>query len=127
MKLTVNHYLNVMLAALAEAVHFADRNGLDRALVTEAIMAGPMASELASIKLAQLVSRDYEVRAAASDALTSTRLIAAAARSASTSTPLLDLASELYAETVDLGDGREDMISIIRAIETRTGGIANVD
>ncbi len=56
MKLSVNHYLNVMLAALAEATHFADSHGLDRALLQQAIMVGPMASELAGVKLAQLVS-----------------------------------------------------------------------
>ena len=80
MKPSVNHYLNVMLAALAEATHFADSHGLDRALLQQAIMVGPMASELAGVKLAQLMSGDFEVRAAAADAFTSTRLIADAAR-----------------------------------------------
>jgi len=119
-KLAVNHYLNVMLAALAEAIHFADGNGLDRALVQRAIMVGPMASELTGIKLAQLVSNDYEVRAAASDALASTRLIGQAARAAGVDTPLLDLTSALYEETVDLGFGGSDMIAVINAIQARS-------
>lgn len=120
MKLAVNHYLNVMLAALAEATHFADSYGLDRTLLEQAIMAGPMASELAGVKLRQLVQGDYAVRAAASDAHASTRLIVDAARDAGISTPLLDLASDLYAETVSLGHGRSDMIAVLEAVQART-------
>jgi 3-hydroxyisobutyrate dehydrogenase len=120
MKLTVNHYLNVMLAALAEAVHFADNHGLDRALVERAIMLGPMASEVAGAKLIQLVNRDFDVRAATQDALASTQLIAASARTQGVSTPLLDLSSELLREAIELGHARSDMIAIIEAMEARS-------
>jgi 3-hydroxyisobutyrate dehydrogenase len=121
MKLAVNQYLNVMLAALAEAVHFADCHGLDRDLVRRAVMVGPMASELAGVKLTQLVDGDFETRAAVSDAHASTRLIAAAARTVGAASPLLDLASELYGEAVASGGGRRDMITVIDAIAARSG------
>lgn len=120
MKLAVNHYLNIMLAALAEATHFADTQGLDRALLEKAIMVGPMASDLAGMKLAQLVASDFDVRAGAADAHNSTLLTIAAARAAHIATPLLDLASALYSETVEMGNGRKDMIAVIHAIQART-------
>lgn len=34
--------------------------------------------------------------------------------------PLLDLSSELFRESVALGNGRLDMISVVEAIEART-------
>ncbi|WP_369369720.1 NAD-binding protein [Promicromonospora sp. Populi] len=120
MKLSVNHYLNVTVAALAEATHFADSHDLGRALFQRAIMAGPMASEIARVKLEQLVTADFEVRAAVTDVFASTRLIADAARGSGIASPLLDLASDLYRETVEHGNGRRDMIAVIDAIEART-------
>lgn len=59
-------------------------------------------------------------QAATSDAYANTRLISDAARAADIATPLLDLASKLYGETVALGNGRLDMVSVIRAIEARS-------
>ena len=45
---------------------------------------------------------------------------AAEARAAGIASPLLDLASQLYGETVSLGNSRQDMISVLQAIEART-------
>ncbi|MFD4605165.1 NAD(P)-dependent oxidoreductase [Streptomyces sp. NPDC058464] len=82
-KLAVNLYLNTMLAGLAEAVHFADRNGLDLTTFKAAVDAGPMASDVTRVKLPMLIERDFSVQAAASDAYASCILIADAARSRS--------------------------------------------
>lgn len=46
MKLSVNLYLNTMLAGLAEAVHFADRHGLDLHTFQAALDSGPMSSAM---------------------------------------------------------------------------------
>lgn len=123
MKLTVNLFLNTMLAGLAEAVHFANAYGLDTATFQQAVDAGPMDCEFTRIKVPKLAARDFAVQAATADAYNSTRLIANAARQASIATPLLDAASNLYGESVELGNGREDMISVIKAIEARSSGI----
>jgi 3-hydroxyisobutyrate dehydrogenase len=120
MKLAVNLYLATMLVGLAEAVHFANRNGLELPSFQTAIEAGPMASDATRVKIPKLIHRDFSVQAAASDAYTNTRLIADAARAAGAATPLLDLSSDLYGETVDHGNGRLDLVSVIEAIEART-------
>jgi 3-hydroxyisobutyrate dehydrogenase len=120
MKLAVNLYLDTMLAGLAEAVHFADRQGLDLHTFQAAIDSGPMASNITGIKIPKLITRDFSVQAATSDAYANTLLIAAEARAAGIASPLLDLASQLYSETVSLGNGRQDMISILQAIEARS-------
>ena len=120
MKLAVNLYLDTMLAGLAEAVHFADRLGLDPDTFSAAIDSGPMASDLTRVKVPMLLAHDFSVQAATADAYANTRLIAAEARAASIATPLLDLSSELYGESVARGNGRLDMASVLAAIEART-------
>lgn len=124
MKLAVNVYLDTTLAGLAEAVHFADRQGLDLATFGAAIDAGPMASDLTRVKVPKLVDHDFEVQAATEDAYANTRLIAAEARAAGLATPLLDAASALYGESVRLGHARDDMSSVLAAIEARTEQLA---
>jgi 3-hydroxyisobutyrate dehydrogenase len=125
MKLTVNHYLCTMLAGLAEAVHFAERHGLDLHTFEEAIASGPMACDLTRIKIPKLISRDLSVQAATSDAYNSTTLIANAARAAGIASPLLDVSRELYGESVELGNDRLDMMSVLGAIEARTECLAD--
>jgi 3-hydroxyisobutyrate dehydrogenase len=120
MKLAVNLYLDTMLAGLAEAVHFADRQGLDLATFGAAVDAGPMASDLTRVKVPKLVDRDFSAQAAIADVRTNTRLIAAEARAAGIASPLLDVAGQLYDESVRLGFERDDMSAVIRAIEART-------
>ncbi|MFS8044541.1 NAD(P)-dependent oxidoreductase [Rhizobium sp. BR 314] len=123
MKLAVNLYLCTMLAGLAEAAHFAERNGLDLSTFQAAIGSGPMASDLTRVKIPKLVARDFSVQAATADAFNSTNLIAQAAQVAGTASPLLDLCRTLYGESVELGNGRLDMISVVAAIEARTAAL----
>lgn len=120
MKLTVNLYLCTMLAGLAEAAHFAESNGLDLTTFQAAIDSGPMASDLTRVKIPKLISRDFSVQAATADAFNSTKLISEAARAVNMASPVLDLCRALYGESVELGNGRFDMVSVVAAIEARS-------
>ncbi|MFF9060510.1 NAD(P)-dependent oxidoreductase [Streptomyces sp. NPDC014882] len=122
MKFSVNLFLITLVTGLAEAFHFADRHGLDRNLLRDVLDAGPMASAVSRGKAPKLLARDFTVQAAAADALKNNRLIARAARTAGLASPLLDVCHSLYAETVDQGHGDEDMVAVLRALETRTRG-----
>jgi len=124
MKLAINLYVNTMLAGLSEAMHFAERYGLDLDAFTVAIDSGPMACDVTRVKIPKLVDRDFAVQAATADAFTSCQLIADAARAAGIASPLLDLSRKLYGESVDLGNGRLDMTSVIQSIEARTTSLA---
>ncbi|MBN8949493.1 MULTISPECIES: NAD(P)-dependent oxidoreductase [unclassified Rhizobium] len=123
MKLTVNLYLCTMLAGLAEAAHFAESNGLDLKTFQAAIDSGPMASDLTRVKIPKLVAQDFSVQAATADAFNSTKLIAEAARAVGMASPVLDLCRTLYGESVELGNGRLDMVSVVKAIEARTAAL----
>jgi 3-hydroxyisobutyrate dehydrogenase len=123
MKLAVNVFLITMVTGLVEAVHFAERHGLDLARLVAVLDAGPMASDVSRGKAAKLVARDFSVQAAISNVLENARLTAAAARDARVASPLLDVCHALYRETQNLALGGADMIAVIRAIEQRTASV----
>ncbi|MGW2772172.1 NAD(P)-dependent oxidoreductase [Streptomyces olivaceoviridis] len=122
MKLAVNIFLITQVTGLTEAFHFAERQGLDRRLFLDVLDAGPMASAVSRMKAPKLRERDFAVQAAALDVLKNNRLIAEAARKAGLASPLLDVCHTLFEETVAQGYGGEDMVAVLRAIETRTAG-----
>jgi 3-hydroxyisobutyrate dehydrogenase len=120
LKLSINLFLITMVAGLAEAMHFADRHGLDLQRFLAVHDGGPMASAVSRIKGDKLVRRDFEAQAAVADVLMNSGLIADAARTAQIATPLLDAAHALFQHTVDLGCGSQDMAAVVQAIEART-------
>jgi 3-hydroxyisobutyrate dehydrogenase len=119
-KLAVNTFLITMVTGLAESLHFAERSGLDLAQVVAVLDAGPMASPVSRGKAAKLLERDFSPQAAIADVLKNNRLIAQAAREGRHASPLIDVCTELFAETLALGAGGEDMAAVVRAIEQRT-------
>ncbi|CAG9181628.1 NAD(P)-dependent oxidoreductase [Cupriavidus pinatubonensis] len=120
MKLAVNVFLITMVTGLAEAMHFAERLGLDPAHFMAVANASPMASDVSRIKVAKLAARDFSVQAAITDVLKNSRLVTEAARAAGMASPLLDVCHALYGETEALGLGQDDMAAVIRALEQRT-------
>lgn len=125
MKLAVNLFLITMVTGLTEAVHFADRHGLDLDRLRSVLDAGPMASSVSRTKVGKLLDGDLAPQAAAADVLKNNRLVADAARAAGLASPLLDTCHALYAETVAAGHGGEDMVAVVRALEARTRELAS--
>lgn len=121
MKLAVNLFLTAIVTGLAEAVHFAQRQGLDLAQLVAVLDKGPLASDVSRGKAAKLVAQDFAPQASISNVLENVRLIADAARAAGIASPVLDTCVALYGETKALGLGDADMAAVIRAIEHRTG------
>lgn len=120
MKLSVNLFLITMVTGLAEAVHFAERHGLDPHTFVSVLDAGPMASFVSRGKARKLVTRDFDVQASLADVLYNNRLVAEAARRARLASPLLDACHTLYGEALALGHGDADMAAVLHAIEART-------
>jgi 3-hydroxyisobutyrate dehydrogenase and related beta-hydroxyacid dehydrogenases len=56
MKLSVNLFLISLVTGLAEAVHFADRHGLNLNQLVAVLNAGPMASDVSREKAPKLVA-----------------------------------------------------------------------
>ena len=119
MKLAVNLYLLTMVVGLTEAVHLASASGLDLRVLAAVLDAGPMASNVSTVKLGKLLDGDFSAQAAAADAFKNSELVAAATRAVGVASPLLEASRDLYGETVALGHGTEDMIAVIRALQAR--------
>ncbi len=75
-----------------------------------------MASHVTRVEIPNVIARDFSVQAAATDAYADTRPIADAACAVRVASPLLDL----YGESVRLGNGCLDMVSVVEAIAART-------
>jgi 3-hydroxyisobutyrate dehydrogenase len=123
MKFAVNIFMLSTAVGLAEAVHFGDRHGLDRARLQAVLDAGPMASQLSRIKMAKLIAGDFSTQGAVRDGKNNTALITAAAAKANVAAALITACRDLYKEAVDLGHGAEDMIAVIRAMEARSNAL----
>src|SRR5262249_60002045 len=119
MKLSVNLFLISLVTGLAEAVHFADRRGLNLNQLVAVLNAGPMVSDVSREKEPKLVARDFAVQATISNVLENNRLIAEGAREAGVASPPLDVCHALYGETRALGFGDADMAALLKALGAR--------
>ncbi len=120
-KLSVNIFLITMVTGLVESIHFATEQGLNVDTVVNVLNTGPMASSVSRMKLAKLDAADFTAQATIVDVLKNSRLVADAARAAGIASPLLDVCHTLFAETLELGEGSNDMIAVLSAFQTRTG------
>lgn len=120
MKLAVNTFLITLVTGLAEAFHFAETHGLDERLLEDILDAGPMASFVSRAKAAALVAGEYAPQAAIADVLKNADLVVASAVEHRTAAPLMAVCAELYAESLELGHGGEDMAAVISAYRART-------
>lgn len=123
MKLAVNIFLITSVTGLAEALHFAEKHGLDRDQFRAIVDAGPMASDISTVKLDKMVHEDFSAQAAISDVLKNNRLIAGEARLAHVASPLLDACHELFEQTLMLGHAKLDMAAVLLALRAQTRNI----
>lgn len=119
-KLAVNTYLITMVVGLTEAFAFAERRGVDPAVLCRVLDAGPMASTVSRGKLAKLVEGDRSAQAAVGDVLYNSRLILDAAGQASALVPLTTACATLLAETESRGHGTKDVVAVVDALRSST-------
>jgi 3-hydroxyisobutyrate dehydrogenase len=120
MKLAVNIFLITTVTGLAEAHHFAERQGLDLRVFRKVVDGGQMASSISRVKTAKLAAGDLSAQAAITDVLSNNRLITEETTRAGIAAPLLTVCHRLFAEAVRLGLGDADMIAVLSALEART-------
>lgn len=115
-KLAVNLHLITLVTGLVEALHFAERQGLDLEVVADVLAAGPMSSPVARAKTDKVLQGDLTPQAQARDVLYNCQVIVQAARDAGLSAPLLDVCESLYKQTDQLGHGLDDMVAVRQAL-----------
>ena len=117
MKLAVNHFLIVMVTALAEAVQAAQLGQMDLHLLQRILDAGPMASTTSRIKLAKLVAADYSAQAAIRDVRQIAHLVANQAHGARAPSPLIDICRAALDAASAAGEGDREMVTVVRHLQ----------
>jgi len=105
------------ITAIAEALQFARRQGLDLERLNEVLLQGPLASDVARVKAPKLARRDFTPQAALRNAAESNRLVVEAAREAGIPTPVLDACLDMYRRALGQGLGDEDMVAVAKTYE----------
>jgi 3-hydroxyisobutyrate dehydrogenase len=105
------------ITALAEATQFARRQGLDLERFNEAVLQGPLASDVARVKAPKLAHGDFAPQAAIRNVIESHRLVVEAAREAGIATPVEDTCLDLYRRALAQGLGDEDMVAVVKVYE----------
>lgn len=117
MKFAVNSLLIGMVTSFAEAMHLAEKQGLDRRTLLEIVLAGPMANDVLRVKGPKLLERDFAPQATITTVLNTNQLIVNAARLAGAQSPLADLCLDLNRRAAARGRSELDMVAVLTAIE----------
>jgi len=124
LKLAVNHYLIVLVAALAEAVAAAEANAVDLPLLRRVLDAGPMASVVSRGKLEKLLARDFTAQAAIGDVAQIAALVRDQARVAKIQAPLIEAAAAMFDAARGRGLAAIDMIALLQPSQSLAMDIA---
>lgn len=125
LKLAVNHYLIVLVAALAEATKAAEAAGVDLEIFRDVLDSGPMASSVSRAKLQKLVTTEFTPEAAIRDVGQIACLARDQALSAGAETDLIGGAARMFASAQRRGLSDLDMSAVLQdasgAANTRHG------
>jgi 3-hydroxyisobutyrate dehydrogenase-like beta-hydroxyacid dehydrogenase len=113
MKLALNIAIGLHRAVLAEALAFAERQGIEPGRALEILKAGPAYSRAMDGKGQKMLSGDFAPEARLSQHLKDVRLILEAAQATGARTPLSAIHKQLLSEAVDRGLGACDNSAII--------------
>src|SRR3546814_10710126 len=89
----------VMVSGLVEAFQFAERAGIDPAVLRDVLAVSPMASNVSQVKAGKLAARDWTAQAAISDVLRNVDLVREAVAGSGAAAPLIDSCRELYSRS----------------------------
>jgi 3-hydroxyisobutyrate dehydrogenase len=118
-KLSVNHFLISMVAALGETVACARAAGIDLSVLQKVLDAGPMASNVSRLKLDKLIRGDFSPQASVKDAGIIARLVLAQTTAVGARAPLMESCIQLYQSAEEIGWQDLDMIAATRTLERR--------
>ena len=112
-KLAINLFLGITAQGLAEAVIFAEKNGIQSSALLPLINAGAVGSGLTKLKTENIVSNNYKAAFALKLLAKDIRLATANGMD----TPIGGALSQTLAGAVEKGFGEEDMIAVLRYLK----------
>jgi 3-hydroxyisobutyrate dehydrogenase-like beta-hydroxyacid dehydrogenase len=116
MKMTVNVLLGTMLEGLAEALAFGDRAGLDRSLVLDTVLAGPMACGLFQLKDPMFRANDYPAQFPLKHMFKDLRFILETAWEMGAELPSVHGTVQAFSRAMAQGLEDEDFAAVIKSL-----------
>ena len=121
MKLALNLMVGLQVAALAEALTFGEKSGLDWHQMLEVFTNSAVSSPLVRYKSAQLESRSFAPAFTAELIAKDCDLALDEARRLGVSLPLSGLLRQLWQATIGAGWGQRDLAAILLLLEQASG------
>lgn len=122
LKMVINFMLGHALAGFSEAVHLGEGLGIDRSLLLDTLVGGPMTAPFLSGKRSNFESGEYPVEFPLQLAHKDLHLAAQTAYEAGTPLPSGAAVKEVFAAATRAGLGKEDVSAVFKLHGTGTGG-----
>jgi len=117
MKMAVNLLLGTMMAGLAEAVNFGEKQGLDTATLLDTILAGPLGCGLFQLKREMLIDHAYPAQFPYRHMAKDLGFILGTAAGLQVPVPLGNMLAGLYREDADAELADSDFAAVKRILE----------
>jgi len=117
MKMTVNLLLGIMMEGLCESLNLAQQLNLEKDLVLDSILAGPLGCGLFKLKSEMLKQNDFPVQFPLKHMAKDLRFILQTADEAGAAVPAAHAAFQLYRHGVGLGNGDLDFTAVKKSLE----------
>lgn len=117
MKMTVNLLLGVMIEGLCESLNLAQQLNLEKDLVLDSVLDGPLGCGLFKLKSEMLKQNDFPVQFPLKHMAKDLRFILQTADEAGAAVPAAHAAFQLYRQGVGLGNGDLDFTAVKKSIE----------
>jgi 3-hydroxyisobutyrate dehydrogenase/glyoxylate/succinic semialdehyde reductase len=119
LKMVINYMLAHALAGFSEAANLGERLGIDRNLMFDTLMGGPMTAPFLSGKRENFEKREYPVQFPLELAHKDLHLIAQTAYEAGVPMPSGASVKEVYAMATRAGLGKEDVSAVFELLARR--------
>jgi 3-hydroxyisobutyrate dehydrogenase-like beta-hydroxyacid dehydrogenase len=117
MKMTINLLLALMMEGLCESLNLAQRLNLDKDLVLESILAGPLGCGLFKLKSEMLKRDEFPVQFPLKHMAKDLRFILQTADEVGAAAPAAHSAFQLFRQGVGLGNGDLDFTAVKKSLE----------
>ena len=117
MKMTVNLLLAVMMEGLCESLNLAQQLNLDRDLLLDSILAGPLGCGLFELKSGMLKQNDFPVQFPLKHMAKDLRFVLQTADEAGAAVPAAHAVFQLFRQGVGLGNGDLDFAAVKKTLE----------
>jgi len=116
MKMTINLLLGIMMAGLAEAVHFGEKGGLSLETILDVVLSGPLSCGLFQMKAEMLKSHEFPVNFPLKHMTKDSKFIVDTAYDTGAPVPLGQMLLHLYRTAVAQGWGDLDFAAIAKVM-----------